>query len=711
MIGPGLLLVFLLNGFVALLTAMAYAELGSAYHDAGGGYRWIKSSLPQPFGFLSGWMSWFAQAVACSLYALGFGAYFSLVLDSFGVPELHVAFMTLEKWLAVLVCLLLSYINFRGASEAGKAGTVVTVGKVAVIGLFIGMGLWVMARTTGWEANFEPFMPAGWMGILGAMGLTFIAFEGYEIIAQTSEEVEEPRKNVPRAVFLSLLIVIPIYLLVAFVAVGAVIAPQGMSVTEYLGQEKEIALVTAASQFLRGGGIVILVGGLLSTLSALNATLFSSSRLAFSMARDANLPEFLGRVHKLRATPHLAILASALIVITMAISLPIEDVAAAADIMFLLLFAQVNLALIRLRKLRPDLDRGFRVPLVPLIPIISIVSMLFLTVILLIQYPNALWATVGWIAAGAVVYYTYTRKSEQVFTEREEWMERLERKEYRVLVAISSPRTLDALMETGIAIARQHGGELLVLTVAEVPEGDKLMSGRRLARKLDPLLERAMDYAKKREIKAYPVVKISRRVSHGIVETAREEECNFLVIGRPQTHSVFERIVASVVERVLQHAPCQVGIVSGNIRPHEIKRIVVPVSGGENAELAAELAPAFARWFSAPIRTITVIESGTDEEEARKLVEGATGTLKHAGLDEDQLEILKRRDVAKGLTGAMRTGDLFLVGAPLEESAAAFLGVTIPAALAESQRAPVVVVRDVQEKQARRAGRVFFGRR
>ena len=144
--GPALILVFALNGFVALLTAMAYAELGSAFHDAGGGYLWVKTALPDPNGFLSGWMSWFAHAVACSLYALGFGAYFGLLLENLGVPALPTGFMTLDKWLAVVMCVIFSYVNFRGASETGKAGNVVTVGKVVVIGAFIVAGLWEMAR-------------------------------------------------------------------------------------------------------------------------------------------------------------------------------------------------------------------------------------------------------------------------------------------------------------------------------------------------------------------------------------------------------------------------------------------------------------------------------------------------------------------------------------------------------------------------------------
>lgn len=332
--GPGLLVVFGLNGVVALLTAMAYAELGSTFHDAGCGYLWVKTSLPDPNGFLSGWMSWFAHAVACSLYALGFGAYFRLVLESFGVAEIDLGFLTLEKALAVVVVVLFSVVNFRGASETGKAGNVVTVGKIAIIGVFIAAGLWALAIRPAPLAPFVPLLPNGWGAVFAAMGLTFIAFEGYEIIAQTSEEVEDPKRNVPRAVFLSLLIVVPIYLLVAIVAVGATTPPEGMSVTAFLGREKETALVTAAGQLFRGGGLMILVGGLLSTISALNATIYSSARVAFAMARDANLPEALGKVHRTRATPHVAIAVSALIIVGMAVSLPIEDVAAAADIMF-----------------------------------------------------------------------------------------------------------------------------------------------------------------------------------------------------------------------------------------------------------------------------------------------------------------------------------------------------------------------------------------
>jgi amino acid transporter/nucleotide-binding universal stress UspA family protein len=706
--GPALVLVFALNGVVALLTAMAYAELGSAFHDAGGGYLWVKSSLPDPNGFLSGWMSWFAHAVACSLYALGFGAYFELVLRAVGLAA-PISSAALAKWLAVGVCVLFAYINYRGASETGKAGNVVTVGKIAIIGAFIVAGLLAIGGRPDWQAAFHPFLSTGWGGVFAAMGLTFIAFEGYEIIAQTSEEVENPKRNVPRAMFLSLLIVVPIYLLVAFVAVGAVEPPPGVSVTEFLGARKEIALVDAANQFVVGGGVVILIGGLLSTLSALNATIYSSSRVAFAMARDANLPHLLGRVHKTRATPDMAILFSAVLIVVMAVTLPIEEVAAAADIMFLLLFVQVNVALIRLRKLRPDLDRGFRVPWGPVIPVAAIATMLFLAVVLFRHYPMSFLAAGAWVAVGAVVYYGYSRKREAAFQERVEWMEKIERKEYRVLVAISSPRTMKSLLEVAVAIAQKHGGELILLSVAEVPEGETLMAGRKQVRLLEPLLEEGAVSAAERGIPAKPVVKIARRVSHAILETAREEECNFLVIGRPETHSLFDRLVASAVERVLADAPCQVGVVYGKVEAGRIKRIVVPVTKRPNSRLAAELASAFAEAFDAPPRAVTIVPPGVTGQEEMELLDAARETLDESGF-QGPLDVTRSADVARALGAGVHRGDLVLLGAPSTGPVAGILIETVPALIARHGRNPVVVVREVEEHRASRFEKAFFAR-
>jgi amino acid transporter len=708
--GPALLVVFLLNGLVALLTAMAYAELGGAIHGAGGGYLYVKTSLPDPSGFLSGWMSWFSHTVACSLYALGFGAYFKELLSVVGLRVPLLPFGRLEVWLAVAACSLFAYINFRGASETGRAGNVVTIGKVAIIGVFIAAGLWVMAHRPGWQGSFTPFMTSGWAGVFAAMGLTFIAFEGYEIIAQTSEEVEAPKRNVPRAVFLSILIVIPIYLLVALVAVGAVVPPAGLRVTEYLGRAKEVALVAAADQFLVGGGIIILVGGLLSTLSALNATIYSSSRVAFAMARDASLPERMARVHPRRTTPHFAILVTALLIIGMAVALPIEDVAAAASVMFLLLFGAVNVAVIRLRRSHPDLDRGFKVPLVPFTPILAIAAMLFIAIFMFFQYPLAWLAAGGWIVAGLAFYYGYSRTRETAFAERVRWMERIERKEYSVLVAVSNPDTMLSLVEAAVVIARQHSGEIVVVTVAEVPDGQSLLAGRARARELEPLLDRAVAHAATRGMKARGVLKIAHRVSQGILGTAREEDCNFLLIGQPVARSLLERLVASIVERVIQDAPNQIGVVYGAILPDRVREVVVPVTSGANSQLAAELAPAFAAEYGTTIRALTVIPTGVPGPEAETLEHRARETLAAAGA-RSELQVLRRRDIGSGLVRAVSRDALVVIGAPTTDPVAALLAETFPGIIAQSGRGPLIVVRDVEAHRTGRFQGFFLGRK
>jgi amino acid transporter len=707
--GPALLVAFALNGVVAILAAMSYAELGGAIHGAGGGYLYVKRSLPNPSGFLAGWMSWFAHAVACSLYALGFGAYFRQMLEVLGVRNFSTPFASIEIWLAVAVCLLFAVINFRGASETGKAGNVVTIGKIIVIGLFIVVGLWTMARRTGWQASFTPFMTHGWSGVFAAMGLTFIAFEGYEIVAQTSEEVENPKRNVPLAVMLCLVIVIPIYLLVAFVAVGATTPPAGIGVTQYLGEQREVALVASANQLVVGGGLIILVGGLLSTLSALNATIYSSSRVAFAMARDASLPRALARVHAKRGTPHIAIAASTLIIIFMAVALPLEDVAAAASVMFLLLFGGVSVAVIRLRRTHPHLDRGFRVPFSPVTPILGIVAMLFLAALTYRTYPVAWLAAGAWIGVGLVFYYGYSRRRETAFEERTTWMERIERHEYRVLVAVSSLRTLESLMEVALGIASAHGGEVVVVHVIEVPEGEPLETPLDTPAELEELFARAVDHALSRKIVARPVLRIARRTSHALVQTAREEECNFLVIGQPQSQSIFERLVSSIVERVLQQAPCQVAVVYGKVDRDAISRIVVPVTSGRNSELAARLAPTFGAWFEVEMRAITVLDRSMRPDEAEQLTQSAKALLETAEFSQE-LETVRVPATERGFLRAIRRHELVIIGAPTIGPVVPIFGDTIPAVIARHDRNPVIVVRAVEERQARRFERVFFAR-
>ena len=193
-----------------------------------------------------------------------------------------------------------------------------------------------------------------------------------------------------------------IYVLVAIVAIGAVVVPAeagNIPVWEYLEEAQEVAIVRAAEQIMgRWGGILILVSGLASTMSALNATIYSSSRVSFAMGRDNNLPALFGQIHPRMKTPHWAVAISAVLIIVMALSLPIDEVAKAADVMFLFMFAQVNITLMTLRRRRPDLDRGYFVPFFPWPAIIGIVTNMALAIFLAFETGRVGLITAAWIA-------------------------------------------------------------------------------------------------------------------------------------------------------------------------------------------------------------------------------------------------------------------------------------------------------------------------
>lgn len=695
--GPGLVLAFALNGFVTIFTAMAYAELGSCFHDAGGGYLWVKEALPRWNGFLAGWMSWFAHAVACSLYALGFGAYFEHIFAEVGMSLPHWGLFSAQKVLAALVTLLFAYVNFRGAAETGKVGNLVTMAKIIILAIFVGFGLEMILQKSNWQAGFYPFLPHGMDGVFKAMGLTFIAFEGYEVISQCSEEVNNPRKNIPRAVFLSLLIVVPIYLLVGFTAIGAV-EPGILTPWDYLALQKETALVEVARHFFIGGGVMILLGGLISTMSALNATIYSSSRVAFAMGRDRNFPAFFSNVHARRYTPHWAIFFSTVIIVLMAVSLPIEDVASATDIMFLLLFLQVNIALIALRKKRPDLDRGFITPFFPVVPIIGVLTKLLLAVYMFNYSPIAWVITLLWIATGICIYEAYASRKEVEHLHKVKTLERIERKDYSILVCLDNPQAIPGLTDLALAVAKRHNGEIIFLHIIEVGAGEKLRSGLKEATLFQSLLDEAESRAVKEDVSVRSIIKVSHRISEGIIDTAIEENCNFIFLNRQKQPTFVERVFSSLIDTVIQKAPAEVAILHGVVRRGEIRRIIIPFGSDIHTRLAMEIAPALADYFGAKLQVAVVLDRAMAREEREGLISQARTALKEYALAAE-LTVAKARDVLQGIVDLSKDADLLLMGGKTGDFMELLLAKSLSREIAERVHCPVLWVKEFQEPE------------
>ena len=597
--GPALIVAFALNGIVALLTAMVYAELGSAIPGAGGGYLWVRQGLPGGSSFMAGWMSWFAHAVGGSLYALGFGAYLGMVFEQLGIPTFGLSGQAFGKLAAVAVALVFIYINFKGASETGAAGNIITLAQNGILGLFILSGLYAMLHQPHPLTKFVPFAPHGFPGVLQAMGLTWIAFEGYEIIAQTGEEVKNPRRNVPKAVFLALLLVVPFYVLIALVAIGAV-TPEtaGVATWQWLGEHAELGLAWAAEDFMPLGSVLLLIGGLCAMTSSLNATTYSSTRVSFAMGRERNLPDVFAAIHPRTRTPHLALIISGALIITMAVAVPIEHVAASADIMFLLLFLEVNLAAITIRRKYGDkLAYGYIVPFFPYVPIVAMAGQLVLAVTMFGFSPLAWYVTIGWLAAGALIYWGYASRrelEEEVTPVLVEERMRIDRERFSVLVPVANPRNVETLLTVAKGILATEPGNLLLLHVITVPHQLPMSVGRDFIEEARPIVDHTAERAEQMGMTPNLLIRVGHRPADAIIDTVREANANFVVMGWRGRSRDPRTVVGRNIDRIVKDADANVVVVRGDVRL-PARRILVPVQHPAHGHMMAE--------FAAPLTT------------------------------------------------------------------------------------------------------------
>ena len=697
--GPALILAFLLNGLVTSLTAMSYAELGSALPGAGGGYQWIKEALGGTLGFVSGWMSWFAQAVAGSLYALAFGRFAAELVHVAGIPTFDLTINQVSLLFMTLIIITFTIINYIGSSETASVGNTLTVIKIVILGFLVIFGALAMSRMDGWQDRFTTgFLPNGLVGVFIAMGFTFIAFEGYEIIAQSGEEVLDPIRNIPKAIFISISVAVVVYILVGIVAVGAITPPGDLAAYEYLGDKGEIAIIEVAQQVFPWGigGLILLLSGLASTTSALNATTYASSRVSFAMGRDHNLPEFFARIHPKRHTPYLAVVATGALMTLMAWTLPIEDVAASASIMFLLLFMLVNFAVLFLRLQSPELERGFRVPLFPILPVLAIISNAFLAVNVFRFSPIAWVFAVVWIAIGLLAYSFYFSRIEEMEKPKEILLEEvLVSRDYSVLIPVANREQARILGKIGALLACNKGGEVLALHVVHVPVQLNLSEGRLFLRDGRQYLDDVIRQSKKCDVPVHTIIRLGRNVSHAIRQTAIENASDIIVLGWPGFTKSSGKLFGSVADPIVDNPPTDV-IVVRHRRWRPLKRVLVPVTGGRNSRRAVRIAVNMANAEKPDPATVTILHvlpQGVDEV-GRIRAERAVAESMH-GVDGMPIETMyvEGDDPVESILSSAKDYDLIVIGATEEPVFTNFLVGTLPERVARGAEVTVMMVK------------------
>ncbi len=698
-VGPGgVLLTFALNGVIAIFTAMSYAELSSAIPRAGGAYNFARIAFGRGTSFLAGWIEWFAASVAGSMYALVLAIYTVRYLQGLGLLAWADGHLPLvEKVVAVLAASAFLYINYRGVSATGRIGAFFALGQTLFLALIGLVGIIVVARDPSRLQNFKPFLPAGWSKLLVTMGFTYVAFEGFEVIAQTGDEAVDPKRNIPKAMLYSVYVVTITYVVVAFATVVAVKA--GSPGVEgapwrWIGAFRERGFGEAVSRLMPMGNLLLTLAVIFAATSALNATLFSAARVSFALGRDRLLPAVLAKTSKRRKTPLVALFFTGVIVLVVATCLPTMDVASSASMMFLLLFFLVNLSVIKIRRnMGDELKYGFLMPLFPLFPIAAILCQALLAGWLVHMSVIAWIIAPAWILAGVAVYRFYG-KSHAVGTEDEILVLEEERappgEEYRVMVAVENAEDAIMLARNAYKLCAARQARVELLHMVPIPDQVSLADAERYAMGgKEGIVEAALYLA--RPFPLSTSLRYCRNIARGIVTAAREKKIDMLLMGWHGEHRAHLFTLGSTVDPVAERAPCNVVILKECGGNRQFKRVLVPVAGGRNAAFALDVASILTDKDEGEMVVFSVATGGR-RFDVKEFVEGHRGSL-HGTRQRVRTKTAVARSVAEAILEEAEEYDLVVLGWTARPRLHQLAGRSVPVIVARACKKPLIMVK------------------
>lgn len=375
---------FLIAGAIALITAYSYVKLSIKFPSEGGSIEYVVKAFGNNlFSSIANNLLLISYVIMLALYASAFGSYGSALFYGHDVSWLH-------KTLAVGVITLFTLINLLGAFLTGKAEDVLVYTKVAILLAFIGIGFYT-------ANHFERLSPQYWespLKIITGGLIIFLAYEGFELIANSAKDVKNPEKTLPKAFYSSVIFVIFLYVTIAVVTIANVDFQTAKKAQDYV-------LAIAAEPLLgKAGFIIIAIAAMLSTASAINATIYGAGRAGYLIAKIGEIPKDFGKKIK---NGYEGMIILALLAIIFATSFNIENISVAGSFGFLIIFGMVNFANYKLRKITKAN---------PFLALLG-TMLCFLAAIILIGYnllnnPQSLESS-AWVIA-IVIIFTYIYK-------------------------------------------------------------------------------------------------------------------------------------------------------------------------------------------------------------------------------------------------------------------------------------------------------------
>jgi amino acid transporter len=696
--GPSALLALVLNAVVAGLTALCFAELAAAFPENGGVYAYARKILGLRPAFGVGWVLWFAHIVAAVLYALGFAEYALATLRQ-ALGDAAPAWASGRAATLALAVGAASADVVRLSRGAGGSDALTNWGKVLVFVTLGALGLAALAERPddAVRDGLTPFFTGGWFGVVQVMGLTFITLQGFEVIGAVAGEVKRPERTIPRAMLAALGVGVLAYLPLLF-AMATAGVPPGSSLAALARRDPPTAAARLVATFLGPVGLwLILVAGVLATLSALRANLLVASRVALSMARDRTLPSALAVTRGDARAPAAALLATLGAVIAVALLVPdLAAAGAAASLIFLLCFTMGHGLAWLARSRRPtDQALGFRAPFFPLLPLVGGVSCAGLAVVQAVTVPAAGGVTLAWLAFGGLLYTAlFAARATMVdasATARDPELLLLRGRSPVVLVPTAHPERARALVAVASALAPPSIGRVMLLHVVDPSErahGDPVdNAGRTLGEALRAALGAGH--------RPRALLSVSEEPWQEIRRVAEEYRCHSVLLGPPPLTERGRAALEDLVNTLGGGASFLFADARWDLAT--TRRLIVPVGGrGRHHTLRARVVAALLR--EVPECSATWLRA-LPAHTPKSGVEAATRALAELGEDVSPGRSTVRAAATPGpsefLLEGLGASDLLLLGLGEVDGRFTF-GELLPALISKSPCPCLVLGRDAE---------------
>ncbi|NLR71448.1 amino acid permease [Novosphingobium sp. ERN07] len=429
--GPGMMISFIIAGFVCAVAALCYAEMASMVPVSGSAYTYSYAVMGELIAWMVGWALILEYAVAAGAVSVGWSGYVVGLIEnafSIDIPDLLVRGPYdggLVNLPAMLIAGLVTWLLVIGTKESATVNAVLVAIKVSALTLFIILALPVMNME-----KFEPFAPLGFGGIGAAAASIFFAYVGFDAVSTAAEETKNPQRNMPIGLIGSLAICTVFYLLVAAGVIGSVGAQPQMA--NGIGLEPGSAELTAQCAAIADQAVVCSKEALAWTLreigwpqignlvglaaglalpSVILMMMFGQTRIFFVMSRDGLLPASFSKIHPRYNTPHVITIITGVFVALFAAFFPVGLLANISNSGTLFAFAAVSIAVLVIRRREPGRHRPFRTPAIYLTSPLAFLGCAYLFYKLdeKSQLLFVIWAVVG-----LVVYYAYSRSRSHV---------------------------------------------------------------------------------------------------------------------------------------------------------------------------------------------------------------------------------------------------------------------------------------------------------